>query len=411
MNLRQRPMRLLILLVFLGMLLPLILLFKNYPQQIPCGKIVHVSSHLTVPINCDSSIFLQDADNSKRLFDGTSTYSDRPLPAIIVLTLDKFIAKFRIPDRRVQIKGNSGSFYDYSQRKYALFIFLNFLVLLSALIFTLKTLKETWDLENVSIFSILVAINAVLIIASNELIKTFIWTPHTQLFNVLLPSFAFWEVGRTRQQMTRLREIGPILIFISVAMFFYPIFCLAAIPVLFMHYKNFRIRIILMGLACLPYLSYPYFVRLFGGTYTNQQAYKFREFLWVFDMFTGKSSFHLFSVKVFGFFRSLPIFPCLAISALTFVYLKFFANKKINQDNIFNLQKTFILSYVLFLIGIGLGERRLTFGVILFTALSIFWRVSEIQVAGRTKRHLALWLSFLAAFQILSFITTLGPLK
>ena len=411
MNLRHRPMRLLILLIFLGMLLPLILLFKNYPQQIPCGKIVHVSSHLTVPINCDSSIFLQDADNSKRLFDGTSTYSDRPLPAIIVLSLDKFIAKFRIPDRRVQIKGNSGSLYDYSQRKYALFIFLNFLVLLSALIFALKTLKETWDLEKVSIFSILVAINAVLIIASNELIKTFFWTPHTQLFNILLPSFAFWEVGRTRQQMIRFRVIGPILIFISSAMFFYPIFCLAAIPVLFMHYKNLRIRMILISLAFLPYLSYPYFVRLFGGTYTNQQAYKFREFLWVFDMFTGKSSFHLFSVKVFEFFRSLPIFPCLAISALTFVYLKFFANKKINQDNIFNLQKTFILSYVLFLIGIGLGERRLTFGVILFTALSIFWRVSEIQVAGRTKRHLALWLSFLAAFQILSFITTLGPLK
>ena len=403
--------RVLSILIVFGMLIPLLLLFKNYPEQMPCGKIVHLSNHLTVPVNCDSSIFLRDADNPRRLFDGTSTYSDRPLPALVVLSLDKFLSNLGVPERRVQIRGNSGVFYDYSQRKYALYVLLNFLVLLSALIFALKTLKGNWDSKKVSNISILIASNVVLILNTNELIKTFIWTPHTQLFNILLPSFAFWEVSRTRPQMIRSREIGSILFFISVAMFFYPIFCLAVIPVLFMGFKNLLARIGLVGLSLLPYISYPYFVRFFGGTYTNQQAHKFREFLWILDIFTGKSSLGLFFTKITEFFKSFPIMPCIVTIIFSVIYIKFLAKCHSGERDNFKVQLIFTISYAFFVLGIGLGERRLTFGIILFAALSLFWKVSQTTLKARTERYLCLVLSILALFQIICFITTLGPLK
>jgi hypothetical protein len=411
MKIKYWDKRVLPILMVLGMLIPLLLLFKNYPEQIPCGKIVHLSNHLTVPVNCDSSIFLRDSDNPRRLFDGTSTYSDRPLPALVVLSLDKILSNVGVPERRVQIRGNSGVLYNYSQRKYALFVFLNFLVLLSALIFVLKTLKYNWDLKEVSNLSIMMASNAVLIITTNELIKTFIWTPHTQLFNILLPSFAFWEASRTRHQMTRFREIGSILFFISVAMFCYPIFCLAVIPILFMRFKSLLARTGLIGLSLLPYISYPYFVRFFGGTYTNQQANKFREFLWILDIITGKSSSGLFFTKITEFLKSFPVMPFIVTIIFVVIYKQFLAKWQSAERDIFKVQLIFIISYAFFLLGIGLGERRLTFGIILFSTLSIFWKVSRTTLKARAERYLCLVLSMLAVFQIICFITTLGPLK
>ena len=111
--------------IFLGLSLQLVSLFRKYPPNHPCGKVLSVSKNLNVLINCDSAVFMKDAQEPSRLFDGQSVYQDRPLPTLLVSILSKAWRLFNLPDYYRNVVGNSGIPYTYSLATYLFFLIIN----------------------------------------------------------------------------------------------------------------------------------------------------------------------------------------------------------------------------------------------------------------------------------------------
>jgi hypothetical protein len=89
-------------------------LFRNFTDTPKCGKIVEPIPGLNVLVNCDSSIFMKDADNPMRLLDGSSDYQDRPAHSAIISLFLKLFKFLNLPDKTFSVTGLSGSQYSYS---------------------------------------------------------------------------------------------------------------------------------------------------------------------------------------------------------------------------------------------------------------------------------------------------------
>ena len=124
--------------VFLGLSLQLVSLFREYPLNHPCGKLFSISKNLNVLINCDSAVFMKDAQEPSRLFDGQSVYQDRPLPTLLVSTLSKAWRLFNLPDYYRNVVGNSGIPYTYSLATYLFFLIINIIIIIAACWVSLK---------------------------------------------------------------------------------------------------------------------------------------------------------------------------------------------------------------------------------------------------------------------------------
>ncbi|MFM7979907.1 MAG: hypothetical protein ACKPKO_11385, partial [Candidatus Fonsibacter sp.] len=80
------------------MFIQIISLFRSYPLDHPCGRVLDINSVMSVLINCDSAVYMKDAQNPIRLVNGESVYQDRPIPTLLVAMLAKFWHFFNLPD-------------------------------------------------------------------------------------------------------------------------------------------------------------------------------------------------------------------------------------------------------------------------------------------------------------------------
>ena len=123
-------------LTMFALALQVVSLFRNYPLNPPCGRVLEITKDIGVLINCDSAVYMKDAQSPSRLFNGESVYQDRPLPTLLVSLLAKIWHFFNLPDYRREIVGNSGVVVTYSLVTYILFLILSATVLSICLLYT-----------------------------------------------------------------------------------------------------------------------------------------------------------------------------------------------------------------------------------------------------------------------------------
>ena len=104
------------------LILQLLSLFRNYPINHPCGRVLEITKDIGVLINCDSAVYMKDAQSPSRLFNGESVYQDRPLPTLLISLFAKIWHFFNLPDYYRDIVGNSGVVVTYSLMTYILFL-------------------------------------------------------------------------------------------------------------------------------------------------------------------------------------------------------------------------------------------------------------------------------------------------
>jgi hypothetical protein len=104
-------------------------LLRNYFADPVCGRILNIGMDFNVLINCDSAVFMKDAQNPMRLFDGQSVYQDRPGHASVIWFVGNFLKRIGFPNQTREIVGTSGAVTQYDSVFYLSFLLLNFLVL------------------------------------------------------------------------------------------------------------------------------------------------------------------------------------------------------------------------------------------------------------------------------------------
>ena len=180
-------------LTIFALTLQLVSLFRNYPINHPCGRVLEITKDIGVLINCDSAVYMKDAQSPSRLFNGESVYQDRPLPTLLISLFAKIWHFFNLPDYYRDIVGNSGVVVTYSLMTYILFLILSATILSISCWLGIKTFSNInikFQLNDQSL--ILIAFIFTLMISMNELTKTFFWTPGSQMFNILIPVYLFY---------------------------------------------------------------------------------------------------------------------------------------------------------------------------------------------------------------------------
>ena len=397
--------RLYLKLIIFGLFIQIISLFRSYPLDHPCGRVLDINSVMSVLINCDSAVYMKDAQNPIRLVNGESVYQDRPIPTLLVAMLAKFWHFLNLPDYYREVQGNSGQIVTYSLVTYIIFLALSAAIFSMACYVGLKSLFRFQQKLNVpnEIF-INTAFIFVIVVAMNEITKTFFWTPGSQMFNLLLPVYAFYLITYNYKDITYKFYFSQILI-VSILLFSYAFFIILLVPLILAKWNKLRNRVLLCSVPIIAYLSYPFLLNQFGGTYNNFAVGYRRMYIWVIDAYKQDKFFEKISEFLGYFFESIPLLPTILIliSLTAFMLMQ----KNLHLD--FRNELLLIFVHILMISFYGYYSRRLTFPIVVLLLLVIiklfFTLKSEAQ-----KRILRLGLPVLVPIVIGSWIFTLGPL-
>jgi hypothetical protein len=353
-------------LTIFALTLQLVSLFRNYPINHPCGRVLEITKDIGVLINCDSAVYMKDAQSPSRLFNGESVYQDRPLPTLLVSLFAKIWHFFNLPDYRRDILGNSGMVVTYSLVTYILFLILSASILSISCWLGIKTfsnITSKFNLNNQSF--IFISFIFTIMISMNELTKTFFWTPGSQMFNILIPVYLFYLLQFAYSPVSDRFFIANICAFI-ILLFSYAFFILLIIPLVLLSWKNYKLRIFVLAISVLIYAYYPILLRLLGGTYYNFAIGYRRMYVWVIDAYFDNEFVDKISWFLTLFFKTFPIIPII----FSLIILILFVNHKNNLRAI-KLEFFVLMVYVFMLAFYGYYSRRLTFPIIIFVLLII----------------------------------------
>ena len=256
-------------LIIFALSLQLVSLFRNYPLNPPCGRVLEITKGIGVLINCDSAVYMKDAQSPSRLFNGESVYQDRPLPTLLVSIFAKIWHFLNLPDYYRDIVGNSGVVVTYSLVTYVLFLLLSASILSISCWLGIKTfsnITSKFNLNNQS-FIFIVFIFTILI-SMNELTKTFFWTPGSQMFNILIPVYLFYLLQFAYITVSTKFFMLNICVLVLL-MFSYAFFILLVIPIVLLGWRSYKLRILVLAASVLVYALYPIVLRLLGGIFNN----------------------------------------------------------------------------------------------------------------------------------------------
>ena len=397
--------RLYLKLIIFGLFIQIISLFRSYPLDHPCGRVLDINSFMSVLINCDSAVYMKDAQNPIRLVNGESVYQDRPIPTLLVAMLAKFWHFLNLPDYYREVQGNSGQIVTYSLVTYIIFLALSAAIFSMACYVGLKSLfRFQQKLTIPAEVFISTSFIFVIVVAMNEITKTFFWTPGSQMFNLLLPVYAFYLITYNYKDITYKFYFSQILI-VSMLMFSYAFFIILLVPLILAKWNKLRNRLLLCSVPIIAYLSYPFLLNQFGGTYNNFAVGYRRMYIWVIDAYKQDKFFEKISEFLGYFFESIPLLPTILILiALTAFILM---QKNLHLD--FRNELLLIFVHILMISFYGYYSRRLTFPIIVLLLLVIIKLFFTLK-SGAQKRILQLGLPVLVPIVIGSWIFTLGPL-
>jgi hypothetical protein len=169
-------------------------------------------------------------------------------------------------------------------REFAAFILINLVALTAALVCFTRVLEAgTGTRTGIELFVALV------ILAANDVTKLFFWTPHTQIFILLVPCLSLYLTFRLLERGTPFSPLRALVTGLALGVgvliygsFVIPALCLAAIHVLL--FRRLWPAALLCAGALLPYGAWGAYVYSQLGVFVyNHEASYYRHFVWMLD--------------------------------------------------------------------------------------------------------------------------------
>jgi len=386
--------------------------FRDFPTSPVCGRVVSIFAELSVLINCDSAVFMKDAQDPSRVFEGISVYQDRPAHSVLAWILATTMKLFGVPNQSREIVGTSGQTTIYETLYYGSYILINLTVVVISVLLALKFVFGTLNWKSIK-FQKYFALAILLIVAANELTKTFFWTPHSQMFNILLPTLSL-ALLVNRSKISKLSQFVTLNAITLLLMFFYPLFGLLFGLLLFTRYASFVQRLITISLFSSVYVFYPQILEVLGGKHRNFVVEEYRQYVWVLDSIRENELITNLTLNLTSFGSTFPILPTIGL-ILVFIVLtivtsrsQYFTREKFRSDLLPYLLFAFI--YLVALSLMGYYSRRLTLGLYIFLellAIKFFLKVFD----GRFNKTGQIFLALILGLLVGSWIWTNGPLE
>jgi hypothetical protein len=298
-----------LLLLLLGLLIgPRV---PAHEQMAKCVGNVHLIGPFGFALNCDSPQFMELAADPSELFEPDNWRQARPgliaLAAIILLPIAAIMPQ-QVPFPKNN--GNSGPpapaeitiSFSHSLPAYFSYVLLNILLLLSGF-WVLRMLIGSQDPSDVQ--TALVVAAAGLVLVSNDVTKAFVWSPHTQMFNILVPLLALHASLRAWRGAILDRKWAAywgLLIgfgFTAYAVFFVILACVLFVVLLTIILRRVQRRsalrncAILLVLSAAPYVLWYAFVRFRTGSFFHAEV-SIGEVAWMAESWSKGAIFFVF---------------------------------------------------------------------------------------------------------------------
>jgi hypothetical protein len=165
-----------------------------------CGETMHLGHLLSFPMNCDSMDFIDDAILPVLLLNPQSGRQDRPLFVALAALPTRILITFRlwrlVPTRTYEaVAAAPGLLVHYDKHhppiswqlypKYVICAYVSYVMVNGILILAALLLFHWLALKRLDKNTIVLALAAMLL--ATDVVKAFFWTPHTQMFNVVMP--------------------------------------------------------------------------------------------------------------------------------------------------------------------------------------------------------------------------------
>ena len=386
----------------------LISLFRSYPTSHPCGRVVNLNQWMNVLINCDSAVYMKDAQSTTRLFNGESVYQDRPIPTLIISAFTKAWHFIKLPDFYYDVIGNSGKITSYSLITYLSFLMLNALLLSLTCWYGINALESLSNKYNVTTERfVLLACMFTLLISMNEISKTFFWTPGSQMFNLLIPIYIFYLLQFANNLVTT-RFFLTNLTILTFLIFSYAFSVLATIPLMLVKYRSTKLRLTAALMPLFFYIAYPQILQFIGGTYNNFGLGYRRLFLWVLDSYYDQLLIQSVSKNLLLFTKSFPVLPIILTSAI-FLLITNGRNNLWDSLKIIKFEIIVLFFYSLTFSFYGYYSRRLTYPLMIFAFMTVL-KIYTFNSDRISHKKNILMILLIVPFLIYSWVFTNGPL-
>jgi hypothetical protein len=355
---------------------------------------------------------MKDAQDPSRVFEGSSVYQDRPAHSVLAWILAMTMKLFGLPNQTREIIGTSGQTTLYETLYYGSFILINLSVVLTSVLLALKFVFGSLNWNSIK-FEKYLAFIILFIVAANELTKTFFWTPHSQMFNILLPTLSLMLLAN-RLRITESRQFVALNFITLLLMFFYPLIGLLFGLILFTRYASFVQRLITILLFSSVYIFYPLILEFLGGKYRNFVVEEYRQYVWVLDSVRENELMSNLSLNLKSFSYTFPIIPTIGLIVVFIVLTiitarsKSYPIEKVWADLVPYLLFAFLYLTALFLM--GYYSRRLTLGLYIFLELLAI-KFSLKVLDGRFNKIKQMFLTLFLGLLVGSWIGTNGPLE
>ena len=332
-----------------------------------------------VHIDCDSQYFLLDSQNPLRLFRDQTPLQDRPLHTFIVFIISKVFGFIGIPPGATTYLGEDSIPQTYNIMNYGIFIAINAAILTATILIVLRVMLKS-DAIRGQFFKVSILL-AILLITQNPITREYFWTPHSQIFNLLIPAILFYFVQKDFKLNTRRFYI--IFFIVSLSLLAYPTFIIL-LPVFFLiTWKSLgKLYALLILASLIPKFLWPIILNALGGQYVDWPVVGHRRFIWVLDSYKSKSLVQDLGTNLSAFMNSLPwlwviiTLFILLIGLLYLINVRYTVARTTRSDLISSAVAFF--SYLFGMILNGEYGPRFTIGVVVLLSLLILNEVSAL---------------------------------
>jgi hypothetical protein len=321
-------------------------------------------------INCDSPIFLLDAQNPERLINGESVYQDRPMYSLLTNLILRILDVMNFPTHEIEYFGQDDKPVIYLLETYAIYIAINLTILILATFLAFRVLSHfisSGRLGSTELYPTIILLT--LLISMNKLTHDFFWSPHTQMFNVLVPILLI-AIAILGGSMSG-RQTVILVVIISILTLAYPLSAIIG-PALAVSVRQVSLikKISITIAPLVPYFAWPQIVVAVGGTYRNHSIDS-EQFVWILNAQKEGKLFLRCRENLLDMFSTFPkiVLCCVIIYWLAHVFIS--RHKGIDALTPFSSKErqNFLFGfslYLLFLYLMGDYYPRLSWGPVIF---------------------------------------------
>ncbi|MEP6900220.1 MAG: hypothetical protein ABJA66_00640 [Actinomycetota bacterium] len=399
------------------------------PNEEYCGKFIEVGTFGFFPLNCDSYDYVETAKSPVKLFERESIRQTRPIYVLLASSFGYLLAPIfailPLQNFAAQDELLTDSFYWG-------FMLLNFTIL----VISLLLFDRIVDILTGGKFPQFAKYLLAVVLVSNVVIKTSVWSAHQQMLTILSPLLCIYFCLRIvlaeeppPRKIYLISLIGGLLLLTYGNFLILFASVIVAISIQLYRSENFSRRtfkkflIPSFVLFTFPTLLWSAILLVVNGRVYSHEVSAYRQFVWIFDKLL--ISFKDFYDQLISFtalywtsiYRTVLVFIVALI--LLKIYNSIFQPKKDPAEispNQFLMQSMLAIIFMLYLSFfwlMGYYGERLTFTLVPVVLCLIALELNEVISRGTalTVKAVYVLLLFCAFFWVYSNVNTYGPFK